>query len=95
VGYDTYRTADRTIQLAFGDCDDIAALSGAAFRAVGYHVKVKVIKTRGNESFHHVYIVVGLPPENPYSWIPVDPAYYSSPGEEAPGIQEQKLYEVD
>lgn len=95
VGHDTYRSADRTIQLAFGDCDDIAALSGAAFRAIGYQVKVKVIRTAGNEDFHHVYILVGLPPENPYSWIPVDPAYYESPGQEAPGIQEQKIYDVD
>lgn len=95
VGYDTYRSAERTIQIAFGDCDDIAALSGAAFRAIGYHVKVKVIKTAGNQDFHHVYILVGLPPENPRSWIPVDPAFYQSPGEEAAGIREQKIYEID
>jgi len=95
LGYDTYRSAERTIQMAFGDCDDIAAVAGAAFRAIGYQVKVKVIRTTGNDEFHHVYIVVGLPPENPYSWIAVDPAYYPSPGEEAPGIQEQKIYEVD
>lgn len=93
--FDTFDSADRTIELGFGDCDDIAIVAGAVFLHAGYPVRIKVIRTAGNEDFHHVYILVGTPKQAPHTWTPVDPAYYEEPGEEAPGIQEHKIYDLD
>lgn len=93
-GADLYRSALRALQSGSGDCDCLAALAGACYRNMGYPVKVKVIRTHGNDTFHHVYILVGYPSEDPTKWIAVDPSYYESPGQEAPGIVEQKIFEV-
>jgi predicted transglutaminase-like cysteine proteinase len=95
LNYDTFDSADRTIELAFGDCDDIAIVAGAVFLHAGYPVRIKVIRTRGNSDFHHVYILVGTPKADPYSWTASDPAYYKSAGEEAPDIQDQKIYDLN
>lgn len=93
--FDTFDSADRTIELGFGDCDDIAVVAGAVFLHAGFPVRIKVIRTAGNESFHHVYILVGTPKQAPHTWTPVDPAYYEEAGQEAAGIREQKIYEID
>lgn len=93
-GIDTYRSPDRTIDLAMGDCDDMTALAGAALQAVGYPVWIKVIQTKGNDDFHHIYVLTGIPPENPTKIIAVDPTQDFSCGWEAEGIIRQRVYEV-
>lgn len=93
--YDTFDSAERTLELVIGDCDDLAVVAGAVFLHAGYPVRIKVIRTRGNSDFHHVYILVGTPKAAPRSWTPIDPAYYESPGQEAPNIEAEKIYEVD
>lgn len=93
--YDTFDSADKSIELAFGDCDDIAIVSGAMFLHAGFPVRIKVIKTRGNSDFHHVYILVGTPKAAPNKWTPSDAAYYDHAGEEAPGIEAQKIYDLN
>lgn len=95
LNHDTYDTADRSIELAFGDCDDIAIVSGAIFQHAGFPVRIKVIKTRGNNDFHHVYILVGTPQVNPHTWTPSDAAYYERAGQEASGIVDAKIYDVN
>lgn len=95
VNHDTYDSADRSIELAFGDCDDIAIVSGAMYLHAGFPVRIKVIRTLGNSDFHHVYLLVGTPKAAPNKWTPSDAAYYDYAGEEAPGIEAQKIYELN
>jgi len=90
---DTYRTPDRTIELAMGDCDDITALAGAVLHAVGYPVWIKVIQMTGQSDFHHIYIMVGLPPQSPERVMAVDPSQPFPCGWE-PEVQRAKVYEV-
>ena len=93
-GIDTYRTPDRTLDLAMGDCDDMTALAGAALQAVGYPVRIKVIQMRGQDSFHHIYLLAGLPPANPTRWLAVDPTQPFGCGWEPEGIVREKVYKI-
>lgn len=95
-GIDTYRTPDRTLELAIGDCDDMAALTGAALQAVGYPVWIKVVQTRGQDDFHHIYVLTGVPPQNPARIVPVDPSHpaHLGCGWEPEGIVRERVYEV-
>lgn len=93
-GMDTYRTPDRTLDMAMGDCDDMAALAGAALQAVGYPVKIKVIQMPGQDDFHHIYLLAGLPPQRPSRWVAVDPTQPYSCGWEPDGIVRSKVYEI-
>jgi len=94
-GIDTYRTPQRTLQLAMGDCDDMAALGGAVLQAVGYPIMIKVIQMEGQPDFHHIYLVAGLPPDSPQQWIAFDPTQAAHPvGYEPVGIVDSRLYEV-
>ena len=91
---DTYRTPQRTLQMALGDCDDMAALGGAVLQAVGYPIMIKVIQMNGQADFHHIYLMVGLPPHDPRNWIAFDPTQDIPVGAEPAGIIDSRLYEV-
>ena len=91
---DTYRTPQRTLQLAIGDCDDMTSLGGAALQAVGYPVMIKVIQMTGMSDFHHIYLIVGLPPHDPGDWIAFDPTQDIPVGAEPAGIIDERLYEI-
>lgn len=95
-GMDTYRTPQRTLQMAIGDCDDMAALAGAALHAIGYPVWLKVIRTKGQPDFHHIYVLAGIPPNGPTQVIPVDPTQPQNIcGWEPGGIVEQRIYKIE
>ena len=91
---DTYRTPQRTLQMAIGDCDDMTSLGGAALQAVGYPIKIKVIQMNGEPDFHHIYLVVGIPPHDPRQWVAFDPTNDIPVGAEPPGIIDQRYYNV-
>ena len=93
-GVDTYRTPERTIQAAMGDCDDFTALLGAMMQAVGYPMKIKVIRLRGFDDFHHIYPLVGIPPHAPRQWLAMDASQPYQLGWEPDGIVEDKIYEI-
>lgn len=93
-GIDVYRTPRRTLQLAMGDCDDMAALAGATLEAVGYPVRIKVVQLQGFNDFHHIYVLAGVPPQRPQRWIAVDPTQDLSCGWEPNNIVRSKVYPV-
>lgn len=93
-GIDTYRSPDKTLELAMGDCDDMTALAGAALQAVGYPVWIKVIQMGGQDQFHHIYVMAGIPPENPQKVIAVDASQPFPCGWEPHGIKRAKLYRI-
>jgi hypothetical protein len=93
-GIDTYSTPERTIQMAKGDCDDMVILSGAMLQSVGYPIKIKVIRLEGQPEFHHIYMLVGLPPERVQKWIAFDPSQPESCGAEPPGIAQYRIFDM-
>lgn len=81
---DTYRLEllqrpDRTLELRIGDCDDLTILLASLYMSIGYAVNLRIIGLGGN-TYQHIYLIVGLPPENPTEWIPVDPSREEGPG---------------
>ena len=94
-GIDTYSTPDRTLQLAKGDCDCMTALGGAMLQAAGHPIRIKVIQMDGQPDYHHIYLLSGIPPEEPTQWIPVDATQVPAVGAEPRGIANSLLYEVN
>ena len=88
-----FQKADRTLELGIGDCDDLAILLGSILGNIGYPLMIRVIST-GAPTFHHVYLLAGLPPEDPKEWVPLDASQGEGPGWEVSGITKQQDYEV-
>lgn len=82
-----YSTARRTLELEIGDCDDMTILLGSLLQAVGLPIRIRVIGLKGQRVFSHVYLVVGLPPDRPASWMPLDASRPEEAGWELPASQ--------
>ena len=93
VEVDQFHAADKLIRLKGGDCDDGVILLGAMLRAVGYPIKLRVIQDTKSASWSHIYLLVGLPAQNPSKWIPLDWSVYpfKPAGWEAPGAADVAL----
>ena len=66
-----FQKADRTLDLQIGDCDDLAILLGSILGNIGYPLLIRVIST-GAPSFHHVFLMACVPPEDPNEWVALD-----------------------
>lgn len=53
---------------ARGDCDDYTVLMGSLLEALGIPTRVRIIRTKGNELFNHVFPEVFVRGR----WIPLD-----------------------
>lgn len=82
-----FQRPERTLELGIGDCDDETMLLAALLRNVGYPVALKAIGLRGNDYYQHVYLIVGIPPENPSTWMALDPSRPEEPGWELPASE--------
>lgn len=81
---DTFQHPARTLEWSGGDCDDSVIVLASLLLSVGYPVWGRVIRTRDAEDWNHVFLVVGLPPEQPDRWVGLDasvdrPAGWSPP----------------
>jgi len=92
-GVELFQKADRTLELGIGDCDVLAILLGSILGNVGYPMLIRVISTAG-PTFHHVYLLAGIPPHDPKEWIALDASQDEGPGWEVSGIQKRQDYEV-
>jgi hypothetical protein len=54
------------------NCDCISILLASMLQSVGYPVKLHVMQTKGADSWSHILIKVGLPPQGPTAWLPLD-----------------------
>lgn len=81
---DLYQHPRHTIGLRAGDCDDATSALGAALQNAGYPIKLRVIQTKDSQSWNHIYLLVGLPPDNPSKWVPLDASVAKPAGWEAP-----------
>jgi len=96
-GRDFFQRARRTLQLGIGDCDDQVILMGSMLQAIGHPVLIKVIDTVGGEpGFNHVYLLTGIPPQNPVQWVPLDPTVDRPIGWEMPSeyVRRSKIYRI-
>lgn len=99
-GIDQYVAAKRTMQWGGGDCDDSAVVISSLLGAIGYPTRLRVIRTRDAGlppgEFNHIYVLVGLPPNAPQKWVPLDASVNEPAGWEAPRdmVAEHKDYEV-
>lgn len=87
VGTDTYASAKWTLKAGAGDCDDSCVLLASLLGSVGYPVRFRVIQTVGEPTWNHIYLVVGLPPERPTEWHPLDTTVPQPAGWEVPRNQ--------
>lgn len=70
-------------------CDDYVITLGSMLQSIGYPVKLRVIQTPGAPDWSHIYLLVGVPPDNP-RWVPLDASVNEPPGWEAPPSQIRK-----
>lgn len=94
-GVETFQKAGRTLQLKKGDCDDLSILLGSLLQSIGYPVILRVVGLGGNY-YQHVYVVAGIPPNNPKVWKPLDASRPEGPGWEIrENVTLQRDYYVD
>lgn len=97
LDYDAFQTPEKTLQIRSGDCDDVAALLGAMLRSIGLKVRSRVVRTIGNASWNHIYILVHIPGgPGGGQWMPLDLTVNQPPGWEVPAqyVQEVKDFDV-
>lgn len=62
-----------------GDCDDQTVFLGSMLMTVGFHVRLRVVHTRGDSTWNHIYFMVGLPRLAPTHWMALDLTVKSKP----------------
>jgi hypothetical protein len=93
---ETFRKPYRTIQLGYGDCDDLTMLLACLLKMIGFHCFFKVIGLQANE-FQHIYLLVIYPQDSPSNVIPLDPSRPEDMGWELPKelVKNVKVYNVE
>lgn len=97
ISADTYAAAKHSLRLGGSDCDDFSVVLGSALGAIGYPTKLRVIWSKGSDDWNHIYLLVGLPPEHPDKWVPLDASMDRPAGWEVPEseVVRFKDFEVD
>ena len=80
------------IQRGYGDCEDLTALAGSLFQAIGYPVRVVTVSKTG-KVWDHVFLRVGYPPDSPVRWVSVDTTITPPYGKEIRYVI-QRVYEI-
>lgn len=78
--YDAFQTPSKTLALQTGDCDDYVSLLGALCRSVGLEVRSRIVQTKGNSSWNHIYLMVKIGS----GWMPLDASMKEPAGWEVP-----------
>lgn len=91
-GEDSYSTVRATFEQGGGDCDDLAIVFAAFFKAVGFeNVIFRIVSVAGTQ-WDHVYCCVMLPDGR---WIACDPTEKGNgPGWEARGMAAKRDFAV-
>lgn len=74
-----FQSPSRSLEMGIGDCDDLTILLGTLLTHAGYPVQIRVIGMRHSNTFSHVYLRVGIPPNSPRKWISLDPSREDKP----------------
>ncbi|MEK6683896.1 MAG: transglutaminase-like domain-containing protein [Nitrospirota bacterium] len=77
-GIDTYQHPVRTLEWGGGDCDDYTIVLASMLKSVGYPVKARTMEQRRTPNgqrvgqWGHILLIVGVPPQKPGGWLPLD-----------------------
>lgn len=89
--YDAFQTPAKTLALQAGDCDDAVALLGALLRSVGHKVRTRIVQTKGQDTWNHIYLLVHINGQ----WMPLDPTVKQPPGWEVPASMVVRKQDFD
>jgi len=59
-GVDQYTHPIRSFQMGGVDCDDAAIVLGSMLQAVGYEVRLRVVRSVGADDWDHIYLLVRI-----------------------------------
>ncbi len=86
-GVETLHTAEKVLELGYGDCDDKTILVGSMLESVGHPVRIKAVGFSPG-ALSHVYPEVKLGAK----WVPVETTMDGwELGKEPPGILSQLI----
>ncbi len=89
-GVETLHTAEKILELGYGDCDDKTILVGAMLESIGHPVRIKAVGFSSGQ-LSHVYPEVKLRGK----WIPVETTEEGwELGKAPPGIRSQLVVGV-
>ncbi len=94
-GVELFQSTARSVQVGIGDCDDQAITLGSLLQGVGVPIRLRVIGLKGSDKFQHIYVLAGLPPDNPREWFPLDPSREFPAGWELPESERGLLQDYD
>ncbi len=88
---DVFAVSKVTLEIGGGDCDDLTIVFCNLLEAVGFYTAARVISTPEEpENWVHIYPLVGMPKDDPRSWLPLDATVAGyKPGDEWPRIAKQ------
>lgn len=69
---DSFQTANRTLALMSGDCDQATVLLCSMLLSVGIPAAMRVVTMDKKQPFHHIYALAGNPKRSPSGWVPLD-----------------------
>lgn len=69
---DYFQAPWRTWEFGGGDCDDHSGLISALLSSIGVPTRLRVTAPGKFSDWGHIYVIAGLPKENPKKWIAVD-----------------------
>lgn len=78
---DTHRFYLPESDVVVHNCDDQVALLAALLRSVGYKVRSRIVQTKGESNWNHIYLATEVPGKG---WVPLDPTVAQPPGWEVP-----------
>jgi hypothetical protein len=78
------------------NCDDFSSLTCSALGSIGIPCRFKVIRTKGANTWNHIYPQAGFPRANPKRWISMDSSVNMPFGWEAPPkmVAESRIFNV-
>ncbi|MCL6577977.1 MAG: transglutaminase family protein [Candidatus Bathyarchaeota archaeon] len=91
---DSFTTAERTLKLRSGDCDNCVVLLNSMLASVGIPVGARIVSSSQTGPFHHIYSLAGVPPSDPKRWIPLDPTEKSARVGWEPAYAKRRDYQI-
>jgi transglutaminase-like putative cysteine protease len=72
---DSYHTAERIVELGSGDCDDMVILMNSLLCSIGFRTGARIISSRPDRGFHHIYSLVEIPGDGWYALDATDKSH--------------------
>lgn len=84
AGVDMFMSAKNILRFKSEDCDGYVILLGSSLQAIGHPVQLPAYWLKGADSWGHISLYSGLPPQRPNKWRSLDASMNEPPGWEVP-----------